>query len=313
MKLTIGTRGSALALWQANHIRDRLLNDTSGAVEEVTLKIIKTRGDRILDRALSKVGGKALFVKEIEDELLRGSVDLAVHSMKDMPAKLPEGLMIGCVPPRADPTDAWVLPDGGEALSVLELPPRAVVGTSSLRRASQLMAMRSDLVIVPIRGNVDTRLRKLDEGVDGLMAIVLASAGLKRMGLGHRITRAFSASEMCPAVGQGALAIETRLGDGRVNGVVTLLEDPLTRYCTTAERAFLATVEGNCQVPIGGYATIENQTLTLTGFVARPDGSVALKHVESGPANTATGIGQRVGDVMLQSGAREILDSLAEV
>lgn len=271
--LRLGTRGSKLALWQAHHIRDRLLALGVGSVE---LVIIKTTGDRIQDVALSQVGGKGLFVKEIEEALLEGSIDLAVHSMKDMPSALPEGLVIAAVPEREDPRDAWVLPsdtafDSQAATTpsaFLEaLPHGAKVGTSSLRRGLQLRHLRPDLELVPLRGNVDTRLRKLDEREGGLSAIVLACAGLRRLGLGHRISWAIAPELMVPAVGQGALLIEGRADAHEVLAVLGRLEHPETRLTTSAERAFLARLEGNCQVPLGCHATLRaDARLALRGF-----------------------------------------------
>jgi len=301
LTLKLGTRGSKLALWQAHHVRDRLLASGVSAVE---LVIIKTTGDRIQDVALSQVGGKGLFVKEIEEALLSGAIDLAVHSMKDMPSELPDGLTIGAVPERETPLDAWVLPDGvGFALDpamagradafLAAVPQGAIIGTSSLRRASQLKVRRPDLDIIPLRGNVDTRLRKLDEREGGLFAIVLACAGLTRLSLGHRISHAIAADVMVPAVGQGALAIETRIGDDRVASALACLEDPETRIATTAERAFLMRLEGNCQVPIGAHATLTGESLRIVGFYgdapASPTSSGSSGGFASGgPANIST-------------------------
>lgn len=263
--LKIGTRGSKLALWQAHHIRDRLL---AAGVPEVELVIIKTTGDRIQDVALSQVGGKGLFVKEIEEALLEGRVDLAVHSMKDMPSALPEGLVLGAVPERESPLDAWVLPQARVAADdfLADVQEGATIGTSSLRRVAQLKAVRPDLQFVALRGNVDTRLRKLDEGEVGLAAIVLACAGLNRLGLGDRVSAQIPASLMVPAVGQGALAIEVRSDDPSTHRAIVSLEHTPTRLTTTAERAFLATLEGNCQVPIGAHATLSGDEIHLVGF-----------------------------------------------
>ena len=231
--LVIGSRGSKLALWQAHHVRDRLL---ALGVPEVTVTIIKTSGDVIQDRSLSEVGGKGLFVKEIEEALAAGRIDLAVHSMKDMTSDLPDGLVIAAVPEREDPRDAWVMPAGhpGGDFEVLvrAIPEGASVGTSSMRRAAQLFHKRPDVKIVPLRGNVDTRLRKLDEGVEGLAAIVLACAGLVRLGLGARISAAIPIEAMLPAVGQGALALETREDDLATRAIVEALEHGPTRTAT---------------------------------------------------------------------------------
>lgn len=310
MKITIGTRGSALALWQANHIRDRLLADANNGVDEVALTIIKTQGDKILDRALSKVGGKGLFVKEIEQALLSGAVDLAVHSMKDVPGELMDGLTLGCVPLRADPFDAWVLPHDAASMGVMDLPQGVAVGTSSLRRASQLLAIRPDLKIVPIRGNVDTRLAKVDRRDNGIQAIVLACAGLERMGLENRITRRFDAEQMVPAVGQGALAIEIRAGDERLDRIVGPLEDPATRAATTAERTFLRLLEGNCQVPLGAYARASGDALEMTVFVGTPDGSECVKKEAHGSFEDPVALGTMLGEEVLAAGGRRILDQV---
>ncbi len=314
--LTIATRGSALALWQAHHIRDRLLADPDNGVDRVELLVMKTRGDKILDVALAKVGGKGLFVKELETALLDGRADLAVHSMKDVPSELPPGLTLGAVPPRANPLDAWVTPSAGPSAgkTLDELPQGAVVGTSSLRRSSQLLARRPDLEIVPIRGNLDTRLRKLDEGVDGMQALVLAAAGLERMGWAERITRAFPVDEMIPAVAQGALGIEIREGDARVQAIVDRLTDAETRDAVAAERALLRTLEGSCQVPLGGHAVIHGReadaTLELVGFVATLDGRERIVARRRGPRTQAEALGHALGEELLAQGGREILDAL---
>jgi hydroxymethylbilane synthase len=278
LKLRIGTRGSKLALWQSHHIRNRLL---ALGVDEVELVIIKTTGDRIQDVALSQVGGKGLFVKEIEEALLAQDVDLAVHSMKDMPSELPHGLVLSCVPERASPLDAFCLPEGRPAPAdfLSTLPHGAIVGTSSLRRVVQLKALRPDLTLIPLRGNVDTRLRKLDDGVDGLSAIVLACAGLDRLGLEDRISARIPADLMIPAVGQGALALESRADDATINPLLARLEDHQTRLATTAERAFLARLEGNCQVPIAAHATFRGDALRLHGLFADTSGNVSISEM----------------------------------
>jgi len=307
MKIVIGTRGSELALAQSRGIQKQLLADPDNGVDAVDLQIIKTRGDKILDVALNKVGGKGLFVKELEVALLEGVVDLAVHSMKDMPSELPEGLVLGAVPEREDPRDAWVCPTGQAVMSLAELAPGATVGTSSLRRQAQLLADRPDLIVAPIRGNVGTRLAKLDEGQGGMAAIVLACAGLRRLGLGDRISHPFAVSEMLPAVGQGALALELRAGDQRVAGVLAGLGNSATRWATLAERAFLATLEGGCQVPIGGHAEVHGESLRLRGFVARPDGRDALRMETQGAAVDAVALGRGLGAMMIAAGAAAVL------
>jgi hydroxymethylbilane synthase len=296
LTLRIGTRGSKLALWQSNHIRDRLLALGVGAVE---LVIIKTTGDRIQDVALSQVGGKGLFVKEIEEALLAHEVDLAVHSMKDMPSELPAGLALTCVPERASPLDAWCLPHGRKAPAdfLAALPDGAVIGTSSLRRVVQLRARRPDLRFIPLRGNVDTRLRKLDEGEDDLAAIVLACAGLDRLGLGDRISARIPDDLMIPAVGQGALALESRADDAVVNPILAQLEDAQTRTTTTAERAFLARLEGNCQVPIAAHARLEGDALTLTGLFADTHEHVSISKI-SGNRDNPHLLGEALADAL---------------
>jgi len=317
MKLVIGTRGSKLALWQAHWVRDRLLG--LGAAE-VTLEIIKTQGDRIQDVALSEVGGKGLFVKELEEALLDGRVDLAVHSMKDMPSDLPDGLTLAAVPDRADPRDAWVLPQpAGHASpapsnlpeldreTLFALPHAATVGTSSLRRAAQLLALRPDLKVLPLRGNVDTRLRKLDEAQDGMVAIILACAGLSRLGLGHRISAAIPPDLMRPAVGQGALAIETRQDDPRVRAFVDRLDDPDTRATTTAERAFLARLEGNCQVPIAAHAILDGDTLVLDALLADPSGKTIVTDHRRGPRADAATLGLAAAEALLARGGADLM------
>ncbi len=314
-KLVIATRGSRLALWQANHIRDLLLADGAvTGVREVELMVMKTRGDKILDRALSAVGGKGLFVKELEEALLDGRADLAVHSMKDLPSELPEGLTISAVPHRANPYDAVVFGESSERISSLgQLRDGATVGTSSLRRASQVLALYPELTIVPVRGNLDTRLRKLDAGVDGMQALVLASAGLERLGWGHRISRALAPDEMVPAVAQGALGVETRSADLRVCAAVSRLDDARSRACVTAERAFLRRLEGNCQIPLGAYAQfLDDQTLSMIGFVGRPDGSATFRNELRMPVEQAVELGERLAKMLLDAGGAEVLDTLRE-
>ena len=311
MRLRIGTRGSQLALWQANHIRDRLLAECDD-VEEVEFEIIKTRGDTILDRTLSKVGGKGLFITEIEDALLDGRVDIAVHSMKDMPAVLPDGLTIAAVPERANPRDAFVTPLSSDVSHWRELPNGAVVGTSSLRRTSQLLAVRPDLEVKPLRGNVDTRLRKLDEGHEGMSSIILASAGLERLGWRHRITSEFEDAVMTPAVGQGALAIEARTSDEKVQRILSVLEHTPTREATMAERTFLRLVEGSCQVPVGGFAKVEDHVLSMTAFVGSPDGSTLVRAAVNGASSTYEALGARLADEVLESGGRATLSDLLD-
>lgn len=311
MKLVIGTRGSKLALWQAEHVKARLLDDPDNGVDEVELLVIKTKGDKILDVALAKVGGKGLFVKEIEQALIEGRCDLAVHSMKDVPAALQEGLTLAAIPEREDPRDAWVLPEGSEPGGLEVLPRGATVGTSSLRRGCQLRAARPDLKITLLRGNVGTRLRKVDEGVDGMQATVLAAAGLKRMGWEHRISHAFEPDEMLPAVGQGALGIETRADDARTIGALGALMDPDTTTQIGAERAFQIRVGASCQVPIAGYATLQGDArMRFEALIGQPDGSEILRASVEGPRSDAEALGTGLAEELLGRGGQQILDAL---
>jgi hydroxymethylbilane synthase len=319
MKIRIGSRGSALALWQAHHIRDRLLalapqRDGLPPVTDVEIVVIRTTGDRIQHIPLAEVGGKGLFTKELEDALCAGAIDLAVHSMKDMPAELPPGLALVSVPSREDPRDALVLPaDAPPGASGLDaLPSGATVGTSSLRRSALLRLARPDLNIVALRGNVDTRLAKVDAREGGLDAIVLACAGLRRLGLGHRISTALPPEVMLPAVGQGALAIEAVADRYDVKAVTDLLDDPQTRWATVAERAFLATLEGNCQVPLAAHATVNGDRLSIEGLVASPDGARAHRDCVEGPREDAEALGVLLAGRLLGAGADEILRELSD-
>ena len=306
LSVTIGTRGSQLALWQAGWVRDQIrrLHPTC----DVQLNVIKTRGDKILDVPLAQVGGKGLFVKEIEEALINGQIDIAVHSMKDMPAELPGALCIGPVPEREDPADVLISREG-RCLDALG--PAARVGTSSLRRAAQLKHHRPDLNIVPLRGNLDTRLRKLENPAEALDAIVLAAAGVRRLGLAGRITERLNADVLLPAVAQGALCIELR----RNAPLTALLLAPLdhwpTRTAVRAERAFLRRLEGGCQVPIAGYATVAQGQVHLTGLVADLDGATLIKQTLSGPATQAPALGNALAERMLAAGARKILKALS--
>ncbi len=298
--LRIGTRGSALALWQAEWVKSQLLGRQQELIVE--LVVIKTTGDKILDVPLAKVGGKGLFVKEIEEALLDGRADLAVHSVKDMPAELPEGLHLAAMPPREDPRDALISKNGA---GLDKLPHGARVGTSSLRRAAQLLHLRPDLRIETLRGNVDTRLRKLK--IEGLDAIVLAAAGLKRMELSQVISEYLEPERLLPAVGQGALGIETRTGDVFTNEIVESLVHQQTVTTVRAERAFLKRLEGGCQVPIGAYATLEGETLILTGMVADLKGVRLIRREMRGDARQPEVVGERLAEVVLESGGGEIL------
>lgn len=294
--LTIGSRGSQLALWQANHIRAQL--EQFG--ETCRIEIIRTTGDKITGVPLAKVGAKGLFTKEIEEALLDGRIDLAVHSLKDLPTELPQGLRLAAVPAREDPHDALA----GRRLA--ELPRGAKVGTSSLRRVAQLRAARPDLQVESVRGNLDTRLRKLSEGQYD--AVVLAAAGLKRLGWADRIAELLPFDTMCPAVGQGALAIETRDGAGAAAAVCARLEDAPTRAAVTAERAVLAELGGGCQVPIGAHAEISGSELRLIAIVGMPDGTHILRREAAGPPDNALRLGRELGQELLEAGARDILE-----
>jgi hydroxymethylbilane synthase len=305
MKIRIGTRRSPLALWQARHVGALLQRREPGL--QVELVEIVTRGDKILDSPLAKVGGKGLFVKEIEERLLSGGVDLAVHSLKDMPAELPPGLVLASVPGREDPRDAFV---SSRHRRLEDLPPGARVGTSSLRRACQLKAWRADLEIVPIRGNVQTRLRRIDEELD---AGVLAAAGLKRLGLAERIGELLEPERMLPAVGQGALAIEARDGDAETLARVGALEDPATRLAVGCERAFLARLGGGCQVPIAAHARVDGGRIALRALVGHPDGSRTVAFDGSDDCarlEQAEALGLRAAEDVLARGARAILDEV---
>jgi len=302
--IIIGTRGSQLALWQANWVKAEIENRYPAL--EVEIKVISTKGDRVLDVSLPKLGeqGKGLFTKELEDAILERRVDLAVHSLKDLPTELPAGLHIGAICEREDVRDALVARDSIRSFN--ELPDRAVIGTSSLRRQAQLRAARHDLVIEPVRGNVDTRLRKLGEGQ--FDAIVLAAAGLYRLGHADRITEHLSEDLMLPAVGQGALAIESRADDDEVNAIVRTLDHESTRLACTAERALLKGLGGGCLVPIAAHATIEAGVMTLKGLVANPDGSEIVRGRKRGKREEAEVIGRQLAVELLARGAGSLLD-----
>jgi len=302
-KIIIGTRGSQLALWQTNWVKAQTEKHHPGI--EVEIKVISTKGDRVLDVSLPKLGeqGKGLFTKELEDALFERRVDLAVHSLKDLPTELPSGLHIGAICEREDARDALVARN--PITSFNELPDRALIGTSSLRRQAQLKSVRFDLVIEPVRGNVDTRLRKLDEG--RYDAIVLASAGLHRLGHANRITEHLSEVLMLPAVGQGALAIETREDDATTGEIIRPLNHEATRLACSAERAFLKGLGGGCLVPIAAHATIAADVMTLNGLVASPDGLEVVRAQQSGPPQDADLLGQQLADELLARGAGRIL------
>jgi hydroxymethylbilane synthase len=298
--LVIASRGSQLALWQARWVQQKLAE----AGHESRIEVIKTTGDKITDVPLAKVGTKGLFTKEIEEALLDGRADLAVHSLKDLPTELPEGLVLAAIPAREDPRDAIV----GRRLA--DLRQGAKIGTSSLRRAAQLRRLRPDLEVESVRGNLDTRLRKLDEG--RYEAIVLAAAGLKRLGWSDRIAELLPAEVMCSAVGQGALAIETRTA-GLGRAVCAALDDADTRVAVTGERAVLAALGGGCQVPIGAYATVSGVQVRMIAVVASPDGAELIRGESEGPAAEAARIGRALGAELLEGGARKILDAVYSV
>jgi hydroxymethylbilane synthase len=301
--LRIATRKSPLALWQAEHVRSRLMELHAGL--QVELLTMSTQGDRILDSPLAKIGGKGLFVKELEQGMLEDRADIAVHSMKDVPAGLPEGLCIGAILEREDPQDAFV---SNGFPSVDALPDAALVGTSSLRRQCQLRARRPDLQILDLRGNVGTRLGKLDAG--DYDAIVLACAGLKRLGMAARITSALAPELMLPAIAQGVIGIECRCDDERVKALIAPLNHEETLQRTTAERAMNATLAGGCQAPVAGYSVISANTIELRGLVGRADGSEIINGHISGPVLQAAALGKQLADDLLSRGARPILDEL---
>jgi len=300
-RIVIATRESALALWQAEHVKARLEALHPGLAVE--LLGMTTESDRRLGTTLAKIGGKGLFVKELEEALLDGRADLAVHSMKDVPVNLPPGFSLAAMLVREDPLDAFV---SGTYADVESLPPGARVGTSSLRRESQLRARRPDLVVSPVRGNVQTRLRKLDEGE--FDAILLAAAGLKRLGLTDRIRSVIGAEESLPAVGQGALGIEIRADRDDVAALLAPLVDADTTWCVRAERAMSRALSGSCTVPLGGHARISAGVATLHGLVATPDGArIARASAQAGTGTTPEALGQSVADQLIAAGALEIL------
>ena len=304
-KIIIGSRGSQLALWQANWVKSQLENLHGNA--DISIRVITTSGDKIKDVPLSKIGGKGLFVKEIEEALLAKEIDLAVHSMKDVPIEIPSQLEISIITKRENPLDALISKNGKK---LADLPQGATIGTSSLRRSSQLLNHRNDFKIHPLRGNVDTRLKKVEEGKYD--AILLASAGLNRLGWSNRITEEISHEIIIPAMGQGALGIETRLGDSKTYNFISSLNHEQTNYEVSAERALVGKLDGGCQVPIGAYAKIEDNLITLKGLVASLDGKIIHKSEIVGPIDDAINIGQDLGEVLLKMGANEILEKLIQ-
>ena len=301
--LRIATRQSPLALWQAEYVKARLVENQPGL--QVELVKMVTQGDKILDTPLAKVGGKGLFVKELEVGMLQGEADIAVHSMKDVPVEFPDGLHLAVICPRENPFDAFVSNDYQQ---ITDLPQGAKVGTSSMRRQCQLRAWRPDLEILDLRGNVNTRLRKLDE--NNYDAIILACAGLIRLGFSDRIKQSLPASLSLPAIGQGAVGIEARVGDQRVLDLIAPLNDPDTRICVAAERAMNARLEGGCQVPIAGFATLNEGKLNMSGLVGRPDGKEIISGSITGLPAEAETLGTNLAEDLLSRGAGEILSEV---
>jgi len=301
MKIRIGTRGSMLALAQSEWVKAQMEEQQVGV--QVELVKIKTKGDKILDAPLSRVGGKGLFVKEIEEALLKKEIDLAVHSMKDIPAELAQGLKISTYPQREDPRDAFV---SVEYKNLEDLPAGARIGTSSLRRSAQLKSMRPDLAVVPLRGNVDTRLKKLE--TEDLQGVILAVAGIKRLGLEDKITRILETDIILPAIGQGALGIEIREDDQRLTDLLGFLNHKPTEVISRAERAFLKKMEGGCQVPLAAYGRFLGREILLQGLVAELDGSRMIKRQLNGQIHDPEKIGDELAEILLDSGGREILD-----
>ena len=302
-RIRIATRKSALALWQAEFVKAELLKHHP----ELTVELVpmSTQGDKILDTPLAKIGGKGLFVKELETAMLEDRADIAVHSMKDVPVEFPDGLMLSTICEREDPRDAFV---SNQFRSIAELPPGAVVGTSSLRRQCQLKAQRPDLQVRDLRGNVNTRLAKLDNGE--FAAIILAAAGLLRLGFAERIAGYLPVDQSLPANGQGAVGIECRTSDQRVQALLAPLEHGITRNCVLAERAMNRRLQGGCQVPIGAFATQHGEQITLRGLVGSLDGSEIIRDQVQGPASSAEALGQQLAERLLAAGAGKILTAV---
>jgi hydroxymethylbilane synthase len=315
MQLTIGSRGSKLALWQAHWVRDQL----AAAGYEIEVRIIKTTGDKLqavapgkplpasMAQTVAEAGSKGLFIKEIEEALLAREIDVAVHSLKDLPTEQPAGLALGAVPRREDARDVFIARNGHPLAS---LPPGARVATSSLRRQTQLRALRPDLVYPAMRGNLDTRLRKLERG--DCEALVLAAAGVHRLGLSERITSYFGLDQMCPAVSQGALGIEIRADDARSREAVARLDHLATHQAVRSERAVLRRLGGGCQVPIAAHATVEDGHLRLQGLVANLGGTEVIRAQTKGPVSDPEALGATVAEDLLRHGAREILDAIGK-
>jgi hydroxymethylbilane synthase len=304
-RLIIGSRGSALALWQSQWVKSRI--ESLDSEIQINVKIIKTTGDIRKDEPLPAIGGKGLFTKELEEELLNSNIDIAVHSLKDLPTVIPPGLEISCIPARENPHDALVF-RSSIYNSIRSLPERSVVGTSSLRRKAQIKHLRPDLQVKDLRGNVDTRLRKLDSGE--FDAIVLAAAGLIRLNLDSRIGQLLSFDEMLPAVGQGALGIQTRTDDLFLNDLLKRVEDDETRICTQVERDLLSALGGGCQLPIAGHARIDGSRLIVEGLVASPDGQSLIREKLEMDSRQANDAGVRLAQMLRDRGAESILEAL---
>ncbi len=301
-KLVLGTRGSKLALWQAEWVQASLERIHPGL--QVELVKIKTTGDKILDVPLAKVGGKGLFVKEIEEAMLRNEIDIAVHSMKDVPVEFPDGLHLAVICEREDPRDALI----SKGVAFQDLPKGAKIGTSSLRRSCQILSVRPDFNIVQLRGNLETRFRKLDE--KQFDAMILAAAGVKRLGWQDRISELLSTEISLPAIGQGAIGIECRVRDEEVHRLIGVLNHEATSTCVRAERACLTVLEGGCQVPIAAHAVLEGGQLAMRGLVGNLDGTVIIRSEISGPAAEAENLGRRLAEDLLGKGAKAILDEV---
>lgn len=300
--IRIGTRASQLALWQANWVKSELEKKYPGMA--VTLTKIKTIGDKILDVPLAQVGGKGLFVKEIEEAMLRDEIDIAVHSMKDVPTEFPEGLGLYCITEREDPRDALI----SRKVKFADLPQGARIGTSALRRQAQLLKVRPDLEMVIIRGNVETRIRKLEE--DKLDAVILAAAGLKRLGFTDQVAEYLDADFSIPAIGQGALGIECRLADPVITETIAFFNHPATSYAVRAERALLKQCQGGCQVPIAAHGTVQGDQLRLVGFIAAVDGQRSIRGEINGCVEQCEELGILLADQLLSAGGKEILEEV---
>ena len=303
MKIRIATRKSALALWQARHVSAML--DNLPDVDGTELVPMSTKGDEVLDRSLQKIGGKGLFIKELENAIQQGDADVAVHSMKDVPAEMPAGFCIAATTERANYADALVTRNGAK---LDDLAHGATVGSSSLRRQAQLKMLRPDLIVKPLRGNINTRLEKLENGEYD--AIILAAAGLERLELDHHISQQFSPAEMLPAAAQGVLGIECQEDQAQLRAILAHLNDTTAAQTTSAERAIARVLQASCQSPVAAHAIVNGDTITLTALVARPDGTQSIRDSVSGNASDAEALGEQLAARLLDNGARELLDSI---